>query len=241
MKSKKRIPYLMLILLLKCSSPNVFVTLGDDSCLRYTYGNEKKCKIEIKREFDKTTVDTVEIESISRAEKGYKLNSFQQKDLICFEIPHHLDYEYIAYDLKEKKIISKINVQYYLEKYYSEYAQKYNLISDYEQDLNFTYFESCSPSGNYVVLDHGTGQNRTKFLISNNSFEVFNNIIVKFKWITDNSFEYWDTPLDSEVSVPAKSLDAKNSEQHRLLQVKRIWENGNITRTNDTIYIDQEN
>ncbi|MCG6146538.1 hypothetical protein [Leptospira bandrabouensis] len=240
MKSSNRIVYLILILLLACSSPNVFITLGDDSCLGYTYGNDKKCNIEIKRESDKITIDTVEIESISRAQKGYRLNSFQHKDLICFEIPHHLDNEYIVYDLNQKKIINTITVQDYLEKYFTEYAQKYNLISDYEQDLNFIYLESCSPSGKYVILDHGTGQNRTKFLISNDSFQVFKDIIIKFKWITDDSFEYWETPLDSEVSIPVKYVEGEKREHHRLLQEKRIWANGYITRTNDTMYIDEE-
>lgn len=154
----------------------------------------------------------------------YKTNakSFNRTDqigqylLITLTINNY-EYDGFIYDLETKKIIFVLN--------------KNNF------DLMTCSLESVSPQNIFLILDTGTSQNRQKYIFEISTWQLFKlqDIYSSLDWIAPKTFIYYDYQNNEDKNLKIGKVPKYDKDKEGYaLQVKRIWNNGNIFSTKET-------
>jgi hypothetical protein len=129
------------------------------------------------------------------------------------------DYEYdgFIYDLETKKIIFVLNKNSF--------------------DLMTCSLESVSPQNIFLILDTGTSQNRQKYIFEISTWQLYKlqDIYSSLDWIAPKTFIYYDYQNNEDKNLKIEKVPNYDKDKEGYaLQVKRIWNNGNIISTKET-------
>lgn len=164
----------------------------------------------------KTSKIYSEINFKTNAKNLNRTDQIGQYLLITLTIKDY-DYEGFIYDLETRKIIYELNKD--------------------EFDLMTCSLESVSPQNNFLILDTGTSQNRQKYIFEISTWRLYKlrDINSSLDWIAPKTFIYFDSPNGEEKNLKiGKAPKYDKDKEGYALQVKRIWNNGIIFRTQET-------